>query len=1061
MERMRMSFRASDASPTSRPCILGPALRLVLALSAAWIQPARAQAPRAGGEEVSKTSLARYVPRQDLIAYQEFDGLDAHADAWKNSAAYKLLNDTKLGALLEDLASQGLELVQQSTPPGKQVKPATVIDLVKHVARHGGVWAAWGKADAPRPGRRSSSSRRGDRPDVNRMLEAAMPAAARRKAADRAVQKSGRTYHPIDQENGWWFEKGDLVVTNRPDHVIDVLDGKQPNAVDHPFRVALTKARDGFQPVATGFVDITALPPMPPEAARLGFDGLKRIELQWGFQDDALMGILSAVAPAPRRGVLALLDQPSFNIRSLPPLPAGLTGFTVLSIDLAKTYNQIISLAKEADPRGADGFDQAEDVIRQRFGIDLRKDLLANLGPKLSIYAQPSDADVAANPAMAMIAQFTGLTISAQVRDGSMAKVIDPLITAINRIIEAQQAGARRGQPAPNAGAMAFRKQDGDRPTYVLELPQGMLPPPIAAMFQPTVLLGKDQLVIAATTRSAQRAADLSVAPPERLWKPTEAFIPMARRLPGDLVFLAVSDPRDTMPAMIEGLPAVLQQMNMLLPAVQSARGAARRAQCTNNLKMIALGMHNYHATFGTLPKPAITDKDGKPLLSWRVAILPFIEQNPLYNEFKLDEPWDSPNNTELIKEMPPVYLCPDRVGGEPFTTTYRVFTGPGALFEKGKSTALFDITDGSSNTILAVEAKEAVPWTKPDAELEFDPKAAASLYGAGSPHGAGFNAAFADGSVHFIADSTDANLFRSLVTRNGGEIVDLARLPQAPRPGGQPGGGGPLHVKPDLIPSADELKRLLFPASYALVTDASGVRFVSRESIPSISSPATSGVLIALLLPAVQSAREAARRAQCTNNLKQMALAMHNFHSATNAFPKPAITDKDGKPLLSWRVAILPYIDQAALYNRFKLDEPWDSPHNKELIKEMPVTYICPSRANAEPGTTTYRVFVGQGAMFEQDKDTNIASITDGSSNTIMIAESSEAVPWTMPGAELKFHPAARVSLFGAGSSHPGGFNASMADGSVRFISNKIDLIVFRALITRAGGEVVNQGGF
>ena len=86
----------------------------------------------------------------------------------------------------------------------------------------------------------------------------------------------------------------------------------------------------------------------------------------------------------------------------------------------------------------------------------------------------------------------------------------------------------------------------------------------------------------------------------------------------------------------------------------------------------------------------------------------------------------------------------------QPGTTTYRVFTGPGALFEAGKRTGLQDVTDGTSNTILAVEAKEAVPWTKPDSDLAFDPNAAASLYGAGSPHPGGFKAAFADGSVRF-----------------------------------------------------------------------------------------------------------------------------------------------------------------------------------------------------------------------------------------------------------------------------------------------------------------------
>ena len=292
-----------------------------------------------------------------------------------------------------------------------------------------------------------------------------------------------------------------------------------------------------------------------------------------------------------------------------------------------------------------------------------------------------------------------------------------------------------------------------------------------------------------------------------------------------------------------------------------------------------------------------------------------------------------------------------------------------------------------------------------------------------------------------------------ALVQQLNGLLPPAAQA--APR--GRPRGRRSLHVDPAKVPRAAELRPLLFPASTALVVDREGARFVLRESIPSISSPGTTGVLIALLLPAVQAAREAARRAQCVNNLKQIGLAMHNYASANDAFPGPAITDKQGKALLSWRVAILPYIEQQELYNKFKLDEPWDSPHNKALLKEMPSTYVCPSRAAGEPFTTTYRVFTGKGALFEDGKGTKIADITDGTSNTLMVVEAKEAVPWTMPD-DLPFDPAAAPSLFGAGSTHPGGFNALFADGSVRFIKTSISLQMFRALITRAGGEVVNQ---
>jgi prepilin-type processing-associated H-X9-DG protein len=264
-----------------------------------------------------------------------------------------------------------------------------------------------------------------------------------------------------------------------------------------------------------------------------------------------------------------------------------------------------------------------------------------------------------------------------------------------------------------------------------------------------------------------------------------------------------------------------------------------------------------------------------------------------------------------------------------------------------------------------------------------------------------------------------------------------------------------PLTIEPDRLPKAGELISRLFPASTDLVVDEQGASLISREPIPGPGSPVIGGMLASLLLSRTRSSTEAARRAQCSNNLKQIALAYHNVHAATNAFPPPAIMSKDGKPLLSWRVAILPYVEQQELYNKFKLDEPWDSPHNKALIKEMPPVYLCPSRKAPEPGTTTYRVFVGEGALFQEGVGTPIQSVTDGTSNTIMVVESTDAVPWTKPD-DLKFDPNAKPSLYGAGSPHPGGFQAAFADGSVRFIKNTINVQVWKALITRASGEVI-----
>jgi len=211
-------------------------------------------------------------------------------------------------------------------------------------------------------------------------------------------------------------------------------------------------------------------------------------------------------------------------------------------------------------------------------------------------------------------------------------------------------------------------------------------------------------------------------------------------------------------------------------------------------------------------------------------------------------------------------------------------------------------------------------------------------------------------------------------------------------------------------------------------------------------------GVLVALLLPAVQAAREAARRSQSVNNLKQIGLAMHNYHDVYKTFPPRANFDKSGKPLLSWRVHVLPYIEQQALYREFHLDEPWDSAHNKKLIPRMPALYQNPS-APLRPGMAHYLAVSGKGLMFEGSKGRALAEIANGASNTIMALEvdPARAVPWTKPD-DWQFNAA--KPLAGLGKAHPGGFNALFADGSVRFISVTVDAKVFRAMLTITGDD-------
>ena len=185
----------------------------------------------------------------------------------------------------------------------------------------------------------------------------------------------------------------------------------------------------------------------------------------------------------------------------------------------------------------------------------------------------------------------------------------------------------------------------------------------------------------------------------------------------------------------------------------------------------MAVAIHNYQDNHGTLPPHAVYSKDGKPLLSWRVLILPFIEQSTLFEKFHLDEPWDSPHNIALLPEMPKMYGRYDhKTTAAPYTTFYQVFVGKGAAFEGAKGLKLAeDFPDGTSNTILMVEAGEAVPWTKPE-DLPY--AADQPLPALGGLFMSTIRSALADGSVHSIKRETSEETLRASITRNGGDTL-------------------------------------------------------------------------------------------------------------------------------------------------------------------------------------------------------------------------------------------------------------------------------------------------
>jgi hypothetical protein len=217
---------------------------------------------------------------------------------------------------------------------------------------------------------------------------------------------------------------------------------------------------------------------------------------------------------------------------------------------------------------------------------------------------------------------------------------------------------------------------------------------------------------------------------------------------------------------------------------------AQRRQQSARNLKQIGMALHMCNDTYKQLPPAALCDKKtGKPLLSWRVAILQFLDQDELFKQFNRDEPWDGPTNKKLLEKMPSVYAPVGVTTKEPHSTFYRVFVAPPG----SKLTTAFmtspskhpvwgangtaiprSFPDGTSLTIGVVEAGEAVPWTKPD-ELPYDPKA--PLPKLGGLFKDGFHALMMDGNVLFLTRQIDEKTLRDLITANDGTPIDLEEL--------------------------------------------------------------------------------------------------------------------------------------------------------------------------------------------------------------------------------------------------------------------------------------------
>ena len=423
-------------------------------------------------------------------------------------------------------------------------------------------------------------------------------------------------------------------------------------------------------------------------------------------------------------------------------------------------------------------------------------------------------------------------------------------------------------------------------------------------------------------------------------------------------------------------------------------------------LEQIGLAWLNYESARRTFAPP---DNTG---LSWRVHLLPYMGHMPLYEKFHLDEPWNSPHNRSLIDLMPNQYRIGGNAGG---STRIQVPVGDNLLFSKVEKPKFSSITDGLKNTILAlvVGKSKEIPWTKPD-ELDFTPTA--PFDSLGNLPDTYICVIASDGKAAILPPDISAEEFYALLTPRGNDVADIKGLSAR----------------------FSEIRETWT----STVTAASGEAQASKGK-PTPSSPNFETEKV---------------RNDRLKQLREIGMAGLNFQSAFKRYPvpkQPQLFDAEGRPHLSWRVHLLPFIDQKPLYDLFKFDEPWDSPHNILLLDKMPEIYRDPLAPRKSNKTRIVR-FTGPGTPFmETGAGPTYSDFTDHSSETIILicAGSDKAVPWTKP-YDLPFDQNAPLQSVGKLDSPL--IHCVLGNNNAVSLDATISPEIFKAIVSSNGGEII-----
>lgn len=557
---------------------------------------AQTEKAKSAGESVP---LGRYVPADFPSIYIEHAGLDEHADAWHKTAAYKLLTETSLGAMLEDIATQYLE---SRLPQGadRKVTGAEVLKFVEHMARSGFLFS-WGEPpQAPGTAPPAILVIRGAyRKEIKGITGRILRAGDPKAKLELSKRPTGRsivveTSPGSTQPSAWWVEHDDLILVTEVslhEKVTEALDGKVKSVADHPTHQELVKPEGEFEPVLVAYADVS----------KLRTPVFRPTDLRWGISGDAIQSIVRVKSKRPRT-LMGVLDAATFDAKSLPVVLDGVSGFTAFSLDYPKMLSAATMFVKGANPAAGAALDEALEQFRTKSRLQVDKDLLGNLGKAVFYTLPPLPPTAAAKKAAAAAAAaaagkeaeapnpFMALfgpggppraVLLVEVKNhAAFEKGFDALMVIVNQQLRTRFKVAASKDDEPGAlgddtpkrrgetVSPEFRMMPGSVKSYVLNVPSGVakLPPGV----RPAIRLGPKSLVLATSPELARQAMDVIKGTG---WTPPAEFAEALAKAPSNLAVLNLSDPRTQTPKLLANLPAQLQQSINAWTSGAEARG--------------------------------------------------------------------------------------------------------------------------------------------------------------------------------------------------------------------------------------------------------------------------------------------------------------------------------------------------------------------------------------------------------------------------------------------------------------------------------------------------------